>query len=43
MISQTARRECSLPKNWKRVFLKNSNGNINFKIDYKNKEKKNAA
>lgn len=36
MISQTARQECSLPKNWKPVFLKNSNGNINLKIDSKN-------
>lgn len=36
MISQTARQECSLPKNWKPVFLKNSNGNFNLKIDGKN-------
>lgn len=30
MISLIAQRECSLPKNWKAVFLTNSNGNVNF-------------
>lgn len=41
MISQTARQECSLPKNWKPVFLKNSNGNDNLKIDGKNDKNEN--